>query len=96
MHSSIAEEFIRLNDQRLQVLIYAIHDLRCPKNMEFTKKIFKSIQQDDTISEPQKALQFCHHIEKVETIFKHMLKARFTLNVHSMSALLAMMQQKGV
>ena len=63
--------------------------------MDFTRKIFKSIQQDEAISGPEKSLKFCQHIEKVETIFIQMLKARVTLNVHSMSALLAMMQQKG-
>ena len=63
--------------------------------MDFTQVIFKSIHKNNDVPKLKKPILFRQHIRKVETTFKYMLKARFTLNVHSMTTLRDMMQQKG-
>ena len=64
--------------------------------MDFTQIVFKSIQKNSSVLQSEKPKLFRQHIRRVETIFKRMLKARFTLNLHSMTALRDMMQfEKG-
>ena len=69
--------------------------LGAPRTWNWKKNIFRSIEEDDGIQTLLKAKAFHHNIKIVKSKFRNMLRARLTLNVHSLRTLKAIENHKG-
>ena len=48
-HLAIKDDYLMFNDQRLNLLIYYIHGVKCPQNMELTRKLSREVGEDDYV-----------------------------------------------